>query len=165
MNFLLEFALDSNAVPISCSRTLNFYLYDALITRDFDKIILAKLSDKKQNPKLFEIISKHIINGSCVKINSLSLYIVKEEYSKHYPKDFTITTTTNKNSFPIYKRRDNKKFIKKRGISINIDNRWVVLYNLYLSQKYNYHINLEICSSIKSVKYFTNMFIKDIIEF
>jgi hypothetical protein len=34
-----------------------------------------------------------------------------------------------------------------------LDNRWVVPYNLYLIRIFNCHINVEACSSIKSVKY------------
>jgi hypothetical protein len=34
-----------------------------------------------------------------------------------------------------------------------LDNRWVVPYNPYLLRRYNCHINVEVCSSIKAVKY------------
>jgi len=34
-----------------------------------------------------------------------------------------------------------------------LDNRWVVPYNPVLLMRYNCHINVEICCSIKSVKY------------
>jgi hypothetical protein len=34
-----------------------------------------------------------------------------------------------------------------------MDNSWVVPYNPYLTLKYNAHINLELCSTVKSVKY------------
>jgi hypothetical protein len=34
-----------------------------------------------------------------------------------------------------------------------LDNRWVVPYNPYLIRTFNCHINVEACSSIKSVKY------------
>ena len=36
---------------------------------------------------------------------------------------------------------------------IPLDKRSVVPYNPYLSKKYNAHINVEICSSIRSCKY------------
>ena len=36
---------------------------------------------------------------------------------------------------------------------MTIDNRWIVPYNPYLCQKYDCHINVKICSSIRSVKY------------
>ena len=34
-----------------------------------------------------------------------------------------------------------------------LDNQWVVSYNLYLLTKYDCHINVEICSTIEAVKY------------
>jgi hypothetical protein len=34
-----------------------------------------------------------------------------------------------------------------------MDNRWVVPYNPYLLQYFNYYINVEACGSIKTVKY------------
>jgi len=34
-----------------------------------------------------------------------------------------------------------------------LDNRWVVPYHPYLSLKYGSHINVELCSSVASVKY------------
>ncbi|OWZ02210.1 Helitron helicase [Phytophthora megakarya] len=32
-------------------------------------------------------------------------------------------------------------------------NKWIVPYNPYLSQKYNCHINVEVCATNKAVKY------------
>jgi len=36
---------------------------------------------------------------------------------------------------------------------IELDNRWVVLHNVYLSTKYDAHINVEVCNNICAVKY------------
>ena len=34
-----------------------------------------------------------------------------------------------------------------------MDNRWIILYCPYLTVKYRVYINVEVCASIKSVKY------------
>lgn len=34
-----------------------------------------------------------------------------------------------------------------------MDNRWVVLYNSYLTRHFNVHINIEIGSSVQAIKY------------
>lgn len=38
-------------------------------------------------------------------------------------------------------------------MSIDLNNRWVVSYHLVLLRNFNAHINVEITSSIKSIKY------------
>ncbi|XP_073362423.1 uncharacterized protein [Aegilops tauschii subsp. strangulata] len=48
-------------------------------------------------------------------------------------------------------RRDDGRRAKVRGKML--DNRWVVPYNPYLLRMFNCHINVEVCSSIKPVKY------------
>ena len=44
---------------------------------------------------------------------------------------------------------------------IMVNNTWIVPYNLWLLLKYNCHINIEICYSIKSVKYLYKYVYKD----
>ncbi|KAG6641259.1 hypothetical protein CIPAW_09G061200 [Carya illinoinensis] len=46
---------------------------------------------------------------------------------------------------------DNGITVKLRGH--NLDNRWVIPYNPYLLATFDCHINVEICSTIKAVKY------------
>ncbi len=36
---------------------------------------------------------------------------------------------------------------------IELDNRWVVLHNVYLLTKYDAHINVEVCNNIHAIKY------------
>jgi len=55
------------------------------------------------------------------------------------------------NGYPLYRRRDQGRFIMKNGF--RLDNRHVVPYCKYLTLKYNAHINVEVCSSIKAIKY------------
>ncbi|CAJ0905279.1 11459_t:CDS:1 [Entrophospora sp. SA101] len=37
--------------------------------------------------------------------------------------------------------------------TVLLDNQWIVPYNKFLCAKYNCHINVEICASIKAIKY------------
>ena len=69
----------------------------------------------------------------------------------HYSKQFCAKTTVGKDSYPLYMRRDNAQKVTVRGAML--DNRWVVPYNPYLLAKFNCHMNVEICSTIKAVKY------------
>ena len=38
------------------------------------------------------------------------------------------------------------------GATVEVSNQWVVPYNPYLSLRYDAHINVEYCSSIKTVR-------------
>ncbi|XP_078431709.1 uncharacterized protein LOC144703386 [Wolffia australiana] len=75
----------------------------------------------------------------------------KEKCSKKFPKEFVDSTQVTNDGYPLYLRRNNGRAIQK-GPHV-IDNRWVVPYNKYLCKAFNCHINVEICSSIQSVKY------------
>jgi hypothetical protein len=50
-----------------------------------------------------------------------------------------------------YRRRDDGQVVEVRNSKL--DNRCVIPFNPYLLMIYNFHINVEICSSIKIVKY------------
>jgi hypothetical protein len=71
--------------------------------------------------------------------------------SKNFPKNFQAETEMDVNGYPLYKRTDNGRFVMKNGVPL--DNRYVVPYSPFLSLKYGAHINVEHCSSIKSIKY------------
>ncbi|CAG8664175.1 7737_t:CDS:2, partial [Ambispora leptoticha] len=100
---------------------------------DFDRIVSAEIPDKDKQPKLYKTISKNMIHGPCGSINPSSPCMVDRKCSKYFPRDFATTSTTNKNRYPTYRRRNNKRIIKKKSVSINIDNIWIVPYNPYLS--------------------------------
>ena len=68
-----------------------------------------------------------------------------------HPKAFCFEITKGKNSYPKYRQRDDGQKIKIRGA--NLDNRWVLPYNPYLLVKFNCHMNVEICYTIRAVKY------------
>ena len=61
------------------------------------------------------------------------------------------TTIDFGNGYPLYHRKDNGRTVRVQ--CVDVDNRWVVPYNPYLSRKYSAHINVEVCMSVKSIKY------------
>jgi len=67
--------------------------------------------------------------------------------------DFRFISNYLQGSYPCYRRRDNGRFFRRSSNSFRFDNQWVVPYNPYLSKKYNAHINVEIVSTVKAVKY------------
>ncbi|KAG7960213.1 hypothetical protein I3843_10G112200 [Carya illinoinensis] len=92
------------------------------------------------------------MHGPCGVLNPTNVCMKKNGCCKsQYPKSFVSGTTVGNNCFPIYKRSDNGITVKLRGH--NLDNRWVVPYNPYLLATFDCHINVEICSTIKAVKY------------
>src|SRR5882762_160621 len=78
-----------------------------------------------------------MVNGAC---------------SKRYPKEFLENTIFGEDGYPQYARPNNGRvFVNRAGYTYT--NRDVVPYNPYLSAKYDCHINVEVCASIKAVKY------------
>ncbi|KAG3111691.1 hypothetical protein PI125_g8908 [Phytophthora idaei] len=101
--------------------------------------------------------------------------------SKLFPNDFVHETHVDGDGYPVYRRRrpgpigsalplGPRRPSSLRAISkkirnpcrngpkssretVVVDNRWVVPCNPYLCQKYNCHVNVEICSTLQSVKY------------
>ncbi|GFV93153.1 ATP-dependent DNA helicase [Trichonephila clavipes] len=115
-----------------------------------DLIVSAELPDKTVDPKLHEIVKSTMIHGPCGVFNPNAPCIVDGVCKMRYPKQFRDTTAENIDGYPMYRRRDNANHIVING---NVDNRWIAPYNPYLTKEYNAHINVEICSSIKSIKY------------
>jgi hypothetical protein len=118
---------------------------------DYDTIVSAEIPDQKTFPRLYEIVSKHMIHGPCGDGFLKAPCMKNGNCSKGYPKEFQSMTKNNNNGYPLYRRRKDNKIVEKQ--KTNLDNRWVVPYNPYLTLKYNAHINVEICSTVMAVKY------------
>jgi hypothetical protein len=102
-----------------------------------DGFVSAEMPDKEKQPRLYDTIQRHNIHkcGPLCKEGNAPC-------SKGFPKPFVENTTTDKNEFPHYRRRDTDPL-----------NPWVVPYSPRLSLRYNCHINVEVCSSIHCIKY------------
>jgi len=92
-----------------------------------------------------------MMHGPCGEANTKSPCMMDNKCTKHFPKKFNSETTIDEEGFPIYRRRDNGREIKKG--SIKLDNRSVVPYNRDLLVKFQAHINVEWCNRSRSIKY------------
>ncbi|KMZ62956.1 hypothetical protein ZOSMA_4310G00010, partial [Zostera marina] len=122
-----------------------------------DEVVCAEIPDKEQFPRLFEVVTRNMIHGPCGEHNMNCVCMEEDKSgvkkcSKDFPKKFRENTEIGNDSYANYRRRENgEKFENSKGVTI--DNRWVVPYNKYLCLKYAAHINVEICASVRSVKY------------
>ncbi|GBN61555.1 hypothetical protein AVEN_27408-1 [Araneus ventricosus] len=87
---------------------------------------------------------------SMCNFKSKSLCMKEGLSTKQYPKEFREKTEENINGYPSYKRKCTESVRVGR---YHLDNRCVVHYNPWLYKQFRAHINVEVCVSIKSVKY------------
>ena len=117
---------------------------------DIDRIVCAEIPDAA-DAELYANVTAHMIHGPCGAANPRSPCMKEGTCSEKYPKDFVEETQTTSDGYPLNRRRNDGRTIT-RGAHV-LDNRSVVPYNKYLIKTFNCHINVEICSSIQSVKY------------
>jgi hypothetical protein len=118
---------------------------------EYDKVICVEIPDKAKYPELHLPVIKHMLHEPCGTLNKNCACMVDGECRFDFPRQFNQATQQGKDSYPLYRRRDDRWHVKIRGAEL--DNRWVVPYNPGLLMRYNCHINVEACASIKSVKY------------
>lgn len=129
------------------------------ITPDqIDRIISAEFPNQNDDPQLFEVITKNMIHGPCGALNMNSSCMIDGKCSKRYPRALTSETITGNDGYPLYRRRSPEDHghtatIRMRNQDIVVDNSWVVPYSPLLSKIFEAHINVEICNSVKSIKY------------
>ncbi|KAI5422228.1 hypothetical protein KIW84_045624 [Lathyrus oleraceus] len=119
--------------------------------KDYDSMVRAEIPKLECEPQLHEAVVRHMIHEPCGTINRKSPCMKDEHCKKGYPKQFLDETRQRTDSYPEYRRRFDESISLGRDRSV--DNRWVSPYNPWLLLKYDCHINVEICTSTKSIKY------------
>ena len=118
---------------------------------DIDAFICAEIPDPRQDAELHRLVTTCMMHGPCGADNPNAPCMVDGKCSKDFPKEFSEHTTLADNGYPMYRRSNNNRSYVKNGVAL--DNRYVVPYNPYFLKKYQAHINVEACTSIKSIKY------------
>ena len=112
----------------------------------------------RKNPALFKVVTSCMIHGPCGKENKNSPCMKDGKCSKKFPKEFTEFTKTDGNGYPEYRRRSpnnggRQVKIERGGKTYIVDNSWVVAFNADLSKFFDVHINVEVCSGVRLIKY------------
>jgi hypothetical protein len=126
--------------------------------QDADTACCAEIPDQNVDPELYDIVVNHMMHGPCGEQYNPDAPCMRErKCSKRFPKPFCEETVREEGKYPTYRRRDDGrsalKYCKRLGTSVPLNNSWVVPYNAYLSKRYNCHINVELCGSMRSIKY------------
>ncbi|XP_074293041.1 uncharacterized protein LOC141619936 [Silene latifolia] len=117
----------------------------------YDDYVYAEIPDASENSHLHAAVVKNMMHGPCGRDFPNNPCIRNSICKNHYPRDFSEMTTYGCNSYPIYHRCVDGRVAAVRGASL--DNEWVIPYNPFLLSKYVCHIKVEICSTVKAVKY------------
>jgi hypothetical protein len=118
---------------------------------EIDRIISAEVPDLNKDPQAYDVVKQFMVHGPRGSINPNSSCMIGNKCNKHFPKRFNFETTIDEDGFPVYKMRNNGRFVEKNGVKL--DNRFIVPHNIDLLVKYQSHINVEWCNCSRSIKY------------
>jgi len=121
------------------------------MVEDVDHMINAELLNPEINRLAHKTVVRCMMHGPCGTAFPNAPCMEEGKCKKQYPRRFQSETMTNVNKYPIYQHRNTGRTLLVHGVEL--DNRWVVLHNVYLSTKYDAHINVEVCNNIRVVKY------------
>ena len=128
-----------------------------------DKVIVAEVPSHEADPTLHSIVKANMVHGPCgMEFNAHSICMTNGSCSKKYPRQFLTHTQQGIDGYPKYRRRapEDGSHTARITISVNgskqervVDNRWIVPHNPWLLHQMNCHLNVELCMSIRSIKY------------
>jgi hypothetical protein len=118
---------------------------------EIDRIISTKVLDLNKDPQPYDVVKQFMVHSPCSSLNPNSSHMIGNKCRKHFPKKYYSETTIDEDDFPVYRKRDNGRFVDKNDIKL--DNHFIVPHNINLLVKYQLHINVEWCKRSRSIKY------------
>jgi len=125
--------------------------YKPHTVKDIDRMISAELPNLETNKLAHKMVARCMMHGPCGATFPNAPCMEEGKCKKQYPRKFQSEMVTDVNGYPIYRHKDTRHIVLVHGIEL--DNRWVVSHNVYLSTKYDAHINVEVYNNIRAVKY------------
>jgi hypothetical protein len=122
------------------------------IAEEYYLMLSAEISDPIRHLEAYETIILCTVHGPCGP-NFLNAQCMEQgKCKKRYPRSFSEETRCDVVEYSEYQRSQTCIFVDPKTKCV-VDNWWIVSYNLHLAIKCHAHINVEICSSISTVKY------------
>eukprot|EP00794_Sanderia_malayensis_P020784 gene20784-biopygen15326 len=90
-----------------------------------------------------------MMDGPCGILNPSCVYMQDGKCKKKVPKDLAQQTEFNVNGYPLYRRRGQTTAQPRQH---RLTDSWVVPHNLKLLLMFDCHMNVEVCTTVKSVK-------------
>ena len=85
-------------------------------------MISAEIPDKNIDPELYETVITCMIHNPCHVLKTCSC-LDNNKCTKKYPKSFTEKTHETVEGYPVYRRRDDGRFVLLNGVKC--DNRYI----------------------------------------
>jgi hypothetical protein len=82
--------------------------------QDINKIISAEIPDQDSEPELYQLVKSHMIHGPCGTSNTTSPCMGTGICAKWFPKKFQEETIVDHQGYPVYRRRQNGRFVEKK---------------------------------------------------
>ena len=120
------------------------------VTEDVDQLVSAEIPDPQLQPDFHDTVKRHMIHGPCGELNLHCVCMQNGECKKKFPKPLQQQTDFSVNGYPLYRRRGQHRAELYRH---TVNDSWVVPYNPHLLMKFNCHMNVEVCTTVKCVKY------------
>ena len=132
---------------------------------DVDRLVSAEVPDKSLDPHLYHLVETFMVHGPCGALDPTCPCMNElGQCSKRFPKPPRDETEVNVGGYPAYRRRlrfppaGETDAPKERWVTRSIghgeqDSSWVVPFNAFLLTKFECHLNVEVCTSIRAVKY------------
>ncbi|KAH7713335.1 hypothetical protein AAVH_19338 [Aphelenchoides avenae] len=106
--------------------------------RKVDSLISAEIPDPLQEPEIYERVKAHMIHGPCRPELCLN---EEGRCNKKFPKDFRDFTDVEVDSFSLYKRPNNDRYVRYDN-GYEADNSYVVPFNKRLLLELDCHCNV-----------------------
>lgn len=116
---------------------------------EIDRYISAEIPNADDHPTLHAKVMEFMVHNPCAD-NAHAVCKVNGICQRGFPKSFNDATIESNSGSITYRRRDLHR-VQRNGIDIGSE--WVVPYNPYLLQRFNCHLNVEICGHVEAIKY------------